>query len=116
MERPHINALSHRCKEGFAALLAAVTQQHSEDLVDSRDVARLQERFDQWAGNLGALQQPSSPLSLEHRLRDAVLVSHYISDVLKSLCDSLHAGMNMARFFPLTLTVFSDRYCHWRTP
>lgn len=88
MEQPTIRILASKCQREFAALISA-----SSELVARREVSLLHERFEQWAGNLGAFQDPESHLSLEYRLRDAASVSRRIFDILKNLFDSLHAGM-----------------------
>ena len=70
-----------------------------KDFLDGKDIKIIEERFDQWAGNLGALHKPTSPLSLEYRLRDAPLVRTSIINFLVDLHTSVRDGK-----FPMVIT------------
>jgi hypothetical protein len=101
-EMPKVAAIAMACQKGIASLLAAVTVEDCcvRDFLHGRDVQQMQERYNQWAGNLGALQHFKSPLSLEHRLRDAPLVRDSILNTLIDLRESIQAGKD-----PSTLVV-----------
>lgn len=93
-ENPKVETVTLDCQSNFTNLLVAATGEGccAKGLLRSRDVQQMQDRFNQWAGNLGALQSSESPLSLEHRLRDAPLVRESILNSLKNLCVSIKAG------------------------
>lgn len=57
-----------------------------------QDIRHVQERYEQWAGNLGALQSSNVPSSLEHRLIDAPIVRTSILRTLLTLESSIVAG------------------------
>ena len=82
------------CRSSLTNLLAATTGEGCcvKDFLTTRDVQQLQDRFNQWAGNLGALHPFQSPLSIEHRLRDAPLVKASILRSLSDLYTSIQAG------------------------
>jgi hypothetical protein len=50
--------------------------------ISAADITNASERFSLWAGNLGALREPTSKLSLERRLLDA-------PDIRKQICQQL---------------------------
>ena len=113
-----IAAVTLDCQTSVSALLSAVTSKECcvSDFLNPRDVEQMQDRFDQWAGNLGALQPFASPQSLEHRLRDVPLIRESIIHSLEDLYSSIQAGK-----FPLKeafnmLMSRSDRYCLRQTP
>lgn len=83
-----------RCEVALGSLVAAVDVSASPaaSLVSTRDLANIQERFSQWAGNLGALQPPESHLSLEYRLRNSPQIHHAIDGMLQELYDSAQSG------------------------
>lgn len=91
-----IRNIANNCQTTIATLLDTTKDgdSHVKDLVNERDVEEMQERFDQWVGNLGALQASKSPLSLEHRLRNSPMVKNVILRTLADLYDSIQAGMN----------------------
>lgn len=82
------------CREAIAELLEAAISEDSrvKEFLHGRDVQQMQERYDQWAGNLGALQHFTSSLSLEHRIQDAPLVRESILNTLEHLLVSTQAG------------------------
>jgi len=84
------------CQNAIANLLAAAKSEDCcvKDFLHGRDVQQMQERYDQWAGNLGALQPFESSLSLEHRLRDSPLVRNSILSTLLNLYASVKTGRN----------------------
>lgn len=91
---PKIAAIALDCQLGITSLLAATTGEGycARNCLHPRDAEQIQDRFNQWAGNLGALQSFSSPQSLEHRLRDAQLVRESILKSLTDLHMSIQAG------------------------
>src|SRR5436190_10025517 len=94
--RPNLETIAAHCQKGMADLLEAVTADDCcvKDFVHGRDIQLMQERYSQWAGNLGALQHFKSSLSLTHRLRDAPLVRDSILNTLTELHVSLQDGKN----------------------
>lgn len=92
-----IDEIAIECQKDIAVLLAATISEDSrvKNFVHGRDVQQTQERYDQWAGNLGALQHFESPLSLEHRLRDAPLIRESILNTLENLHVSIQAGKRL---------------------
>ena len=64
----------------------------ARDVLHHRDVEQMLDRFNQWAGNLGAYQSFASPKSLEYRLRDAPLIKDFILHGLADLSSSVQAG------------------------
>lgn len=89
-----IDEIATECQNDFARLLAVTNSQDScvKGVLNGRDVQQMQERYDQWAGNLGALQHFQSSLSLELRLQDAPLVRKSILNTLEDLHVSVHDG------------------------
>lgn len=89
-----IEDIATECQKDIDRLLEAAINEEScvKEFLHGRDIQQLQERYDQWSSNLGALQHSESPLSLEHRLRDAPLVKESILNTLKDLHVSIQAG------------------------
>lgn len=106
------------CQTNISKLLAAVTGDGccANDVLHSRDVEQMQDRFNQWAGNLGALQSVASPKSLEYRLRDAPLVRGSILHNLADLSSSIQAGKSPFMWALSMLMIRSHRYHPWQTP
>ena len=90
----NLSAITGKCQVGIKKLLEATTNEENglDDLVHARDVQQMQDRFNQWAGNLGALQPSESALSLEYRLREAPLIRQSMMSSLDDLCWSIQAG------------------------
>ena len=91
---PTITSVAISCQKGITKLWAAVTTNDCcvRDFLHVREVQQMEDRYNQWAGNLGALQHFESTLSLEHRLRNAPLVRDSILNTLIDLCASIQAG------------------------
>ncbi|KAK5999133.1 Serine/threonine-protein kinase TNNI3K [Cladobotryum mycophilum] len=85
------------CRTSISSLFRAVKAGNAsvEFQVSERNVQQLQERYDQWAGNLGVLKSPKSPSSLEHRLRDSPAVSDAILGILVDLNESAQAATDI---------------------
>lgn len=88
MDTETIKVRSIACQEALLAFVAGVESQPRSIIVDLREVENDQQRFDQWAGNLGAFQDPESRLSLEYRLRNSPLIRDAIMQLLADLRDS----------------------------
>ena len=117
LETPRIEEISHGCQSEFTSLMAAASGEgcRAMDFLHSRDVQELQDRFNQWSGNLGALQPAESSSSLEHRLRNAPMIRDFILRILKDLHESMQAGKTLfTRAFKQLMTR-SYRYCSWKT-
>ncbi|KAI9368518.1 hypothetical protein BJX61DRAFT_212882 [Aspergillus egyptiacus] len=95
MESSTLSQIALLCREDVAALLAA-TRTHDRswvtDLLPEKDVIQIQERYEQWAGNLGAFQPSRSALSLDHRLRDSSQVRNLVHSTLQDLHISIQTG------------------------
>ena len=89
-----IASIAIHCQKGIESLLATAESEDCcvRNVLHVRDVRQIEDRFDQWAGNLGALQHFESPLSLEHRLRRAPMIRDAILKSLKNLHSSIQAG------------------------
>ncbi|KAG7039977.1 regulator of conidiation-1 [Colletotrichum scovillei] len=90
MADPEISQAARRCYDSLSSLAQEFEKSRNtwEHELTERDFAQLLERFEQWAGNLGALRQPSSKLSLDHRLRDSPTVRASIFSILEDLNES----------------------------
>ncbi|KAI3556961.1 regulator of conidiation-1 [Colletotrichum abscissum] len=90
MAGPEISQAARRCHDSLSSLAQEFETSRNtwEHELTERDFAQLLERFEQWAGNLGALRQPSSKLSLDHRLRDSLTVRASIFSMLEDLNES----------------------------
>ncbi|EXF81271.1 regulator of conidiation-1 [Colletotrichum fioriniae PJ7] len=90
MVGPEISQAARRCYDSLSSLAQEFETSRNtwEHELTERDFAQLLERFEQWAGNLGALRQLSSRLSLDHRLRDSPTVRAPISSMLEDLNES----------------------------
>jgi hypothetical protein len=94
-----ISKTARLCQQNFSSLISAAAASNVDDLgetLNPRNVKQLQERFDQWAGNLGARQPATSPLSLEHRLRNSPVVRDAVLWLLGNLLDSLVSATDIA--------------------
>lgn len=93
MDTETIKVRSIACQEALLAFVAGAESQVRSAIVDLREVENHQQRFDQWAGNLGAFQDLESRLSLEYRLRNSPLirdaVMHLLADLRDSACRAL---------------------------
>lgn len=90
-----IKARSIACREALLAFVAGTESQPGSAIVDLREVENHQQRFDQWAGNLGAFQDPESRLSLEYRLRNTPLIRDAILQLLADLRDSARGALDI---------------------
>lgn len=55
-------------------------------------VKELSDRFEQWVGNLGALQAPDSHLSLDYRLKEAKDLRETVFGILNTMLKVLSNG------------------------
>lgn len=83
------------CQKELLSFVTA-TKYSASDLVEHREVENIQERFDQWAGNLGAFHLPQSRLSLEYRLRNNLQVRKLIERLLDDLFISINSALDIA--------------------
>ena len=100
-----ITHIAINCQSSVSSFLDAIKLQHHSvrDFVSERDVKHIQERYDQWAGNLGALQPAQSRMSLEHRLCNSLVVREAILEKLENLNSSLQAGKGLCTSLPFFL-------------
>lgn len=86
-----IEEIAIECQKDIDTLLDAAISEQScvKGFLRGRDIQQIKERYEQWSGNLGALQHLES---LEHRLQDAPLVRESILNTLKDLHVSIKIG------------------------
>lgn len=87
------------CISSFRAAIATLEERGDDKehllLIDkTRDEL---DRFTLWAGNIGALNVPTSPLSLEHRLRDAKDILTHILELLDDLQEATSDRMYLRK-------------------
>ena len=97
MENPEsfkIHAVAVSCREHMRNLLvvADCDDYCLKEFLPVRDVRHFKDRFEQWAGNLGALQHSESPKSLDHRLRDNPMIKNIVLSTIHELDVSVQAG------------------------
>ena len=97
MENPNLsklNAIAISCRKDIDDLLAVANRADCcvKEFLPVRDVRQYQDRFEQWAGNLGALQHSESPKSLDHRLRDSPMIKNFVLNTLHELDVSVQTG------------------------
>lgn len=93
-ESSKVGSIAIECQKKIETFLAAAKLEDCcvKDFLRVKDVQGMQDRFNQWAGNLGALQHFKSPLSLDHRLQDAPMIKDSILNTLTDLAASVQAG------------------------
>ncbi|RYP05472.1 hypothetical protein DL765_009836 [Monosporascus sp. GIB2] len=93
-----IRDVAKACQESLSRLLEAVQDETCpvRNTLRDSDVERMLERFEQWSGNLGALQPSESSLSLQHRLRDSLAVRSAMLKTLHDLRDSIASALEIA--------------------
>ncbi len=96
MEDQGIVERAELCEQTLASLQVAAKEGGSVGTSSLRDIQQLRDRFDQWTGNLGALQPASSPLSLEYRLRNSPDVRAVVGSLLGNLVKSLQSATDIA--------------------
>ena len=89
-----IDEIATECQKDIDRLLEASISEQScvKGFLRGREIQQMKERYEQWSGNLGALQHSESSSSLEHRLHNAPLVRESILNTLKDLHDSIKIG------------------------
>ena len=115
MEKPEsseLHALTVSCDENMRSLLAVADRADCcvKELLPVRDVRQLEDRFKQWAENLGALQRFKSPQSLDHRLRDSPEIKNVVLSTLHELDVSVQAGatIEVPAFLPSLHIIAND--------
>ncbi|KAL5045575.1 hypothetical protein BDW71DRAFT_208117 [Aspergillus fruticulosus] len=98
MENTGLRDIAIECQKALANLVIVARSDDCpvQTTLRPRDLQQLRERYDQWAGNLGALQPSSSALSLEHRLRDSPMVRGIVFETLLDLHVSVQAATEIA--------------------
>lgn len=119
MNKQEIHNSAQSCKNAIDDLLRSVgnSAPNLYDGISVRGVEQIQDRFRQWADNLGAFHKPESPLSLEQRLRD----NHVAKDTVLKLLSDLHESITTGKksrghgtTYMLT-EITSKRHCQWET-
>jgi hypothetical protein len=91
MQRITISAQSHAVRQHFLDLIDLTKEDQSSlafDLPSSAAVDCL-ERFSLWAGNMGAMRNPLTPLSLDQRLLQATDIRQQIHRQLDEIEESI---------------------------
>ncbi|EJT77121.1 hypothetical protein GGTG_07033 [Gaeumannomyces tritici R3-111a-1] len=86
------STISHKCgiiKAGLKAVASAALEAAAPPMITSADLCDFRDKFILWSGNMGAMHQPSSSLSLECRLSGAQGVLAHIHRLLGDLRDAL---------------------------
>lgn len=93
-DSPKVRSLAIEHQKKIDDLLVATKLEDCpvKEFLHVRDVQRVQDRYNQWASNLGALEHFESPLSLDHRLKNAPMVANAIFNTLTDLNFSTQAG------------------------
>jgi hypothetical protein len=101
MESESFQRLAQACNTALSELLQALDEQRPLEAagtsgsrppsptIDADSIKSLQARFSQWASNLGALQPPTSPKSLESRLRTALMIADHIKSLLRDFSSAV---------------------------
>ena len=94
MESFNLYAVTMSCLENMRNLVAVADRVDCcvKEFLPVRDLRQFKDRFEQWAGNLGALQHTKSPKSLDHRLRDSPTIKNFVLSTLHELDVSVQAG------------------------
>lgn len=77
----------------FISLIKHLEENEIWNDIYSRDAIDALDRFYLWAGNLGALREPNSQLSLENRLAEAPEIRIHIHRQLDNILESIDDGM-----------------------
>jgi hypothetical protein len=80
-----MTSIAHRCNLILSSLRSIAQSTHIDDAATTSKVKDELARFSLWAGNLGALHQPKSSLSVESRLVDAPEVLLHVAELLEDL-------------------------------
>lgn len=78
----------------FADLINDLEGQNTPNGISAAEITDALERFALWAGNLGALREPASKLSLEYRLSEAPEIRTQIHRQLDYLIEAIDDGMS----------------------
>jgi hypothetical protein len=82
---------SDRCRSCITTLTSSISIISSTGNEHSREhferVSDELARFSLWAGNIGALHKPDSPMSLESRLQEAKDVLTHIQELLDNISE-----------------------------
>lgn len=89
-----VGSIALECRKKIAGLLAATKPEDCpvKEFLHVREVQRMQQRYIQWAGKFGALQDFRSSLSLGHRLQDDPMIKKSIVKTLTDLNSSVQTG------------------------
>ncbi|KAL6879174.1 hypothetical protein J3F83DRAFT_725355 [Trichoderma novae-zelandiae] len=85
-----ISAKSHVVRRGLLDLMTLMRENCTDGLSDLQHTAAADclDRFSLWAGNMGAMRSPLSPLSLDQRLGEAVDVREQINRQLDEIIEA----------------------------
>ena len=86
-----IAAMTRLCAQSFRQVREVLDQPQHEinDGISASAINDELERFQIWAGNIGASQESRTTTSLEARLRDASEITEQISQLLEDLREAL---------------------------
>lgn len=91
MQRVTISAQSHNARQHFLDLIELSKENHSSLSFNlpSAAVTDCLERFSLWAGNMGAMRNPLTPLSLDQRLFQATDIRQQIHRQLDEIEEAI---------------------------
>jgi len=75
----------HSCIASLKAIRSVLSSSSSKSHLSPGQVNEELERLSLWMGNIGALHEPGSPLSMESRLREAQDVLSHIQKLLRDV-------------------------------
>lgn len=84
---------SRKVQKCFVGLINYLEGNDVPNVISSSEITDALERFALWAGNLGALREPTSKLSLECRLAEAPEIRMQIHEHLDYLLEAIDDGM-----------------------
>ena len=94
MSDQEIPQVAQSCDTILSELVNATKSTDNGEIfgISQRDVQQIQERYQQWAGNIGALQPSGSTRSLAYRLRTDSSVRIAVWKMIRDLQSSAQIG------------------------
>lgn len=87
-----ISVKSHNVRRHFLDLITLTDEEYVVDSpnLQPSEVVDCLDRFSLWAGNMGAMRNPTSPLSLDERLFEAVDIREQINRQLDEITEAIN--------------------------
>jgi hypothetical protein len=93
-DAPDVVSLYRACTKSFNVLFESLEENQSK-AISPRIIQDEQGRFRIWAENSGAHRDRGSPMSLDHRLREASEIKRTVINLLDALNDALNDGQQL---------------------